>query len=62
MEIVDESSIVGEIFHYLSHHAVLLPDKATTKICIVYDRSVKEKKGHLNENQFRGPVLLEDLG
>ena len=49
--------------HYLPHHPVMTPSKSTTKLRIVYDASIKAKKGDksLNECLHRGPVLLPDL-
>ena len=49
--------------HYLPHHPILTPTKSITKIRVVYDASVKSKKGakSLNECLYRGPVLLPDL-
>ena len=49
--------------HYLSHHPILTPTKNTTKLRVVYDASVKSKKGakSLNECLYRGPVLLPDV-
>ena len=46
-----------------THHAVITPDRKTTKVRIVYDASTKAKKGckSLNECLYRGPVILEDL-
>ncbi|XP_060608071.1 uncharacterized protein LOC132760172 [Ruditapes philippinarum] len=49
--------------HYIPHHAVIMPQKSTTKLRIVNDASAKispESKS-LNECLFRGPVLLKDL-
>ena len=45
--------------YYLPHHPVLTPSKSTTKICIAYDASSKEKCGNnsLNECLHRGPVI-----
>jgi len=49
--------------HYIPHHAVVTPTKATTKVRIVYDASAKtnEKNCSLNECLYRGPVMLENL-
>ena len=49
--------------HYLPHHPVLTPAKNTTKLRVVYDASVKSRKGvkSLNKCLYRGPVLLPDL-
>ena len=49
--------------HYILHHAVITPEKSTTKIRIVYDASAKIKRNakSLNECLYRGPVILEDL-
>ena len=49
--------------HYLSHHPVLTPAKHTTKLRVVYDASLKAKKGDnsLNDCLYRGPILLPDL-
>ena len=49
--------------HYIPHHPIVNPDKATSKLRIVYDASAKAKRGakSLNECLHRGPVILEDL-
>ena len=49
--------------HYIPHHAVITPEKTTTKIRIVYDASAKIKRSakSLNKCLYRGPVILEDL-
>ncbi|VDM93230.1 unnamed protein product [Onchocerca ochengi] len=50
------------VIHYLPHHEVLTPNKATTKLRIVYDASAHLKEFRsLNEVLYRGPVLLLDL-
>ena len=49
----------GNLKHYLSHHPVLTPAKNTTKLRVVYDASLKAKKGDnsLNDCLYCGPVL-----
>ncbi|XP_052778713.1 uncharacterized protein LOC128216176 [Mya arenaria] len=51
------------ICHYIPHHAVIKPDKATTKLRVVYDASAKTRSDNrsLNECLYRGPVMLRDL-
>ena len=51
------------IKHYIPHHAVINPSKATTKVRVVYDASAKCKsdKKSLNECLYRGPTLLKNL-
>lgn len=36
-----ESNIDADLKHYISHHAVITPQKSTTKVRIVYDASSK---------------------
>ena len=64
IEEVTESTVMGDLVHYMPHHAVVKPGKATTKVRVVCDGSAKTKKGNLSLNEclFRGPVILEDLG
>ena len=49
--------------HYIPHHAVINPDKASTKVRVVYDASAMIKKGQksLNECLYPGPTMLKDL-
>ena len=49
--------------HYIPHHVVVNPTKATTKVRIVYDASAKTKpeNNSLNECLYRGPILLQNL-
>jgi len=63
IERIKEESEQGERRHYIPHHAILTPEKETTKIRIVYDASAKTKKSNLSLNEclHRGPVILEDL-
>ena len=51
------------VMHYIPHHAVVNPLKATTKVRVVYDASAKARKDvqSLNECLYRGPVMLQDL-
>uniref|UniRef100_A0A914UGX5 Integrase catalytic domain-containing protein n=1 Tax=Plectus sambesii TaxID=2011161 RepID=A0A914UGX5_9BILA len=53
----------GGLVHSLPHHPVLTPNKATTKLRIVYDTSAKAKQGakSLNDCLYRGPLLTADL-
>ena len=63
IEKVDHRTTEGKLKHCIPHHAVITPQKTTTKICIVYDGLVKTKRENksLNECPLRGPVILEDL-
>ena len=47
----------------MSHHSVLTPAKNATKLRVVYDASLKAKKGDnsLNDCLYRGPILLPYL-
>lgn len=51
------------IKHYIPHHAVVNPTKATTKVRVVYDASArcKPENKSLNECLYRGPILLQNL-
>ena len=51
------------IKHYIPHHAVVNPTKATTKVRVVYDASAKCKSENksLNACLYRGPILLQNL-
>ena len=56
VEVVDQSEVTPYIqTHYLSHHAVLREDKATTKLRIVYDASAKTCGPSLNDCLYTGP-------
>lgn len=63
IEKVEKEQCDSSVIHYLPHHAVIRPDKNTTKVRIVYDGSAKTKKylKSINECLYRGPVILEDL-
>ena len=62
IEKVDEKDLPTRR-HYKPHHAVINPNKSTTKIRIVYDASAKKKNGmrSLNQCLSRGPIILEDM-
>uniref|UniRef100_A0A915DZU2 Uncharacterized protein n=1 Tax=Ditylenchus dipsaci TaxID=166011 RepID=A0A915DZU2_9BILA len=51
------------VIHYLPHFAVITPGKST-KLRIVFDAQTKASKSSpsLNDQIFRGPVLLPVLG
>uniref|UniRef100_A8NPA7 Reverse transcriptase, putative n=1 Tax=Brugia malayi TaxID=6279 RepID=A8NPA7_BRUMA len=50
------------IIHYLPHHEVITPNKATTKIRIVYDASSYQKgEKSLNDVLYQGSITLPDL-
>ena len=63
IERIDNSVLSGTRKHYLPHHPVLTPAKATTKVRVVYDASAKSQKfvSSLNDCLFCGPVILPDL-
>ena len=45
--------------HYVPHHAVVRSDKATTKLCVVYDASAKSAGLSLNECLYKGPKFQQ---
>jgi len=63
IEQVETSLQPTGLVHYIPHHAVIKPDKSTTKLRIVYDASAKPQKANksLNNCLYRGPVMLNDL-
>jgi hypothetical protein len=63
IEIVDPEDDTCNDPHYMPHHAVITPQKETTKVRVVFDGSAKEKRScaSLNESLLPGPVLLESL-
>uniref|UniRef100_A0A914Z5F4 Reverse transcriptase domain-containing protein n=1 Tax=Panagrolaimus superbus TaxID=310955 RepID=A0A914Z5F4_9BILA len=54
----------GKLVHYLSSHAVITPQKTTTKVRMVFDASAKVSKNapSLNDCLIRGPLNMPDLG
>uniref|UniRef100_A0A914YQH3 Reverse transcriptase domain-containing protein n=1 Tax=Panagrolaimus superbus TaxID=310955 RepID=A0A914YQH3_9BILA len=54
----------GDIVHYLSSHAVVTPQKTTTKVRMVFDASARISKNApcLNDILIRGPLNVPDLG
>uniref|UniRef100_A0AC34FDI0 Integrase catalytic domain-containing protein n=1 Tax=Panagrolaimus sp. ES5 TaxID=591445 RepID=A0AC34FDI0_9BILA len=54
----------GKLVHYLSSHAVITPEKTTTKVRMVFDASAKISKyaPSLNDCLIRGPLNMPDLG
>ncbi len=63
MEEVTPGTEEGPIKHYIPHHVVKTPGKATTKLRVVYDASAKTRKDarSLNECLYSGPNMLPDL-
>ncbi|XP_059222926.1 uncharacterized protein LOC131996847 [Stomoxys calcitrans] len=48
--------------YYLPHHAVIKPDRLTTKLRVVFNASSpSSNKRSLNDNLFAGPILQQDL-
>ena len=47
--------------HYVAHHAVLCPEKKTTRIRIVFNSSASFRGHSLNDYWYKGPDLLNNL-
>ena len=47
--------------YYMPHHCVVRPDKASTKVRIVYDASAKGSGKSLNQLLHQGPNLLSNI-
>ena len=57
----DEIKSHGRPVHYISHHAVIGPEKKTTPCRVVFN-SAANYKGHvLNDNLMKGPDLLNSI-
>ncbi|MCP3662679.1 MAG: hypothetical protein GY696_09320, partial [Gammaproteobacteria bacterium] len=63
IEVVDPGTSPARILHYLPHHAVVTPQKHTTKVRLVFDTSSKanQQLNSLNDCLYRGPVILPSL-
>ena len=48
-------STTDKRIYYLPHHAVVREDKATSKVCIVYDTSARSTGSSLNDDLHTGP-------
>ena len=60
IEIADNKNI-QDLVHYLPHQPVIIPNKTTTKLRVVYDASAHTSSASLNEALLKRPVLLPDL-
>ena len=47
--------------HYISHHAVLRPEKKSAPVCIVFNSSSVYQGNRLNDYWKKGPDLLNNL-
>ena len=62
IEVVDQSEVTqSSQVHYLPHHAVLREDKATTKLCIVYDASARTTGPALNDCLYTEPKFGQSI-
>ncbi|KJH42146.1 hypothetical protein DICVIV_11877 [Dictyocaulus viviparus] len=62
VEETNNSTNLKEIIHYLSHHAVITPNKETTKLRVVFDASAHQKgQPSLNEVLHQGPLILPQI-
>ena len=50
-----------EPIHYVSHHAVICPERKRTSVRIAFNSSASYKGHTLNDYWFKGPGLLNDL-
>ncbi|KJH49031.1 hypothetical protein DICVIV_04810 [Dictyocaulus viviparus] len=62
VEEANNSTNLKEIIHYLSHHAVITPNKETTELRVVFDASAHQKRQpSLNELLHQGPLILPQI-
>lgn len=62
MEKINDSDINTSQTFYLPHHHVVRECSSTTKLRVVFDRSMKSSTGlSLNESQYSGPALQTEL-
>ena len=62
MEVVEKPHEVtdGRV-HYLPHHAVIIRDKETTKVRIVYNASARDSGPFLNDILYTGPQFNQKM-
>ncbi|KAI4474055.1 hypothetical protein M0802_015814 [Mischocyttarus mexicanus] len=59
---IPEDSIKSQVQYYLPHHGVLRPDKATTKLRVVFNGSSTSSSGHsVNDLMHTGANLLLNI-
>ncbi|KJH44073.1 hypothetical protein DICVIV_09913 [Dictyocaulus viviparus] len=62
VEEANNSTNLKEIIHYLSHYAVITPNKETTKLRVMFDASAHQKgQPSLNEVLHQGPLILPQI-
>ena len=57
----DEKKSHGGPVHYISHHAVVRPEKKTTPCRVVFNSAAKYKGYVLNDYLMKGPDLLNSM-
>ncbi|XP_075162725.1 uncharacterized protein LOC142235353 [Haematobia irritans] len=61
MSLIDSPSPI-QMCYYLPHHAVIKPERTTTKVRVVFNASAPSSNGiSLNDVLYTGPVLQNDL-
>ena len=61
VETVKENDVSSGTIHYLPHHAVVLHDKDTTKVRVVYDASARSNGPSLNDCLHVGPKFNQKI-